>query len=170
MMNALFTTVKSLASPLKGLLSVYSQPKLLVIGATYAAVKAYFTEGLNISPQLTFGLIELVIIDTILGIWKHIKRRTVSSTGFGNFATKVIIYWLFIRAAEQLAKIKVAEVASLSWTGDLLISGLLIREGISILENMEAIRPGIVPGWITKRLQDIDDDGELNQSKTKTDA
>ncbi len=171
MTTTILTTTKALLGPLKGLFSVYANPKLLFVGGIYAAIKAYLLRDQLISPQLTFGLLELVLIDTVLGVWKHFKAKTISSSGFGSFVTKIIIYWLFVRAADQLAHIKVSEFASLDWTGDLLISGLLIRESISILENMEAIRPGIIPNWITKRLKDFEDDGKLNDSDSnKPDA
>lgn len=111
-----------------------------------------------VSWELITGLATLIIIDTFLGVWKHTKLGTISSSGFGSFAGKVIIYVLFEKTVEQIAGIKILE-----WTGDVLISALLIREAISIIENMASIRPELIPGWILKRLKDFDEDGKINQ-------
>ena len=121
-------------------------------------IRNYFAQDALISYKLIVSLIYLILIDTFFGVWKHYKNKSLSSSGWGSFATKIIIYWGFYIVARNIAGIPF-----LDWSGDLLISGLLIRESISIVENMEKMKPGTIPPWITKRLKDFDDNGNFIQ-------
>jgi phage-related holin len=141
-----------------GLSKVYLNAKLFALGAAitlaYEAIKAQFLKDHSISWDITVNIFDLVLIDTALGLWKHIKLNSFSSEGWGRFATKIIIYWLFIKVVD-----KVNVISYIDWTGDLLLSGLLVREAISIIENMGVIYPNIIPKWILKRLQAFDENG-----------
>jgi hypothetical protein len=61
-----------------------------------------------------------------------------------------------------------ALIPLLGITGDVIICGMMVRETISIGENIEAIQPGTLPKWLVKRLKDFDDDGQINQSNQAT--
>jgi phage-related holin len=154
---------ESFSEPLIKLWYVYSNPRCLTLGfsitALWTAFRIAFERDHNISFALVSSIMWLVLIDTSLGFWKSIKMGRVSSSGFGKLFTKLIIYWLFIKMVD-----KVIVVDFLTWAGDLFLSGLIIREAISIIENMDLIYPGIIPPWISRKLHDFDDDGEINKS------
>jgi hypothetical protein len=43
----------------------------------------------------------------------------------------------------------------------LCYAALLVRESISIIENIGAIKPDLLPKWILKRLKSFDDKGQF---------
>lgn len=161
-MNYFVTSVKSTGA---GLLHVFTTKKTLLIaaavGSGWAAFKAAFIRDHVISFDLTIALVWMVLMDTVLGLWKHIKLHKTSSRGFSAFFTKLVLYWCVLKVANWLSLIPLLGI-----TGNVIIAGMMVREAISIAENMEGIQPGIVPPWIVKRLEDFDDDGEVNNSNT----
>lgn len=156
MLKTLSLLWASFKSPIIGICKVYTSLPLFLVGISFASIKAIFIRDHIVSWDRTVSILQLVIIDTFLGIWKHAKKKTLSSDGWGKVTTKVIIYWLFIKVVNHIVQIKYLE-----WTGDLLLSGLLVREAISIIENMGVIYPGIIPGWILKRLKQFDENGKI---------
>jgi hypothetical protein len=42
---------------------------------------------------------------------------------------------------------------------DLCYAALVVREAISIIENLGVIKPGLIPLWILKRLKQYDNEG-----------
>lgn len=146
-------------TPIVGLAKIYLNPKLFILGISLTGImqviKIQFEKDHNISYDITLNILYLVIIDTFLGVWKHWKLKSLSSEGWAKFTTKIIIYWLFIKVVD-----KVTVVTYIDWTGDLLLSGLLVREAISIIEKMGVIYPNIIPPWILKRLKTFDKTGK----------
>jgi len=147
--------------PIKSIYQVYTNEYLFVAGLTFATIKAAFIRDHVVSWDITANIFLLVIIDTALGVWKHWKLNSLSSDGWGKLFTKIIIYWAFIKVVNA-----VAEVKYLSWCGDLFLSGLLIREAISIIENIGVIYPGLIPAWILKKLKGFDETGDFNNGTT----
>jgi phage-related holin len=150
-----------------GLLKVYTTKKTIftaaAMAAGYAAFKAAFIQHHKISFELTMALVYMVLMDTGLGLWKHHKQNQVSSKGFAAFFTKLLLYYCVLKVANWLALIPLLGI-----TGDVIICGMMVRETISIGENIEAIQPGTLPKWLVKRLKDFDDDGQINQSNQAT--
>lgn len=166
--GSLFLSIyDAFADPVIKLWNVYSNGKTLLFGigiaSLWQAFRVAFEESHNVSFSLVTSIMWLVAIDTVLGFWKSWKNSGISSNGFGKLITKIIIYWLFIKMVD-----KVIVVEYLTWAGDLFLSGLIIREAISIVENMGVVYPGIIPPWMLKKLKDFDDDGEINNSGSTT--
>ena len=97
----------------------------------------------------------LVAIDTATGVWKHWKKGTVTSIGFGRTITKLVIYAAFLILTHVLASFTVKGEPNviLSWFPEVAYTMLIVREALSIIENMNEIMPGIIPAWITDRLK-----------------
>jgi len=157
---ALFNTFKE---PVVKLYRIFASLELFTLGITitslWTAFRVAFEKDHNISFDMVTSIMWLVLLDTITGFWKHLKLRRLSSEGWGKFIVKVIIYWMFIKLVD-----KIIVVDMLKFVGDLMLSGLIIREAISVIENMGVIYPGIIPPFILKKLKDFDDDGEFNSS------
>lgn len=105
-------------------------------------------------------LIVLVTIDTILGVVKHYKTKDLSSKAFGDLGSKLLVYTSVMIMANVLTHFSVGgeEQTYLQWFGTFCCTSLIIREALSIIENVEAIFPGFFPKWIIKRLQDFNSD------------
>ncbi|MGM9759918.1 MAG: bacteriophage holin [Parabacteroides sp.] len=100
----------------------------------------------------------LVVIDTVLGIVKHYQRHDISSRAYGMIAKKILVYSVVMIVAHVIASFTVEgnTVDSLSWFRYFACSVLMVREGISILENTESIYPGFLPKSIVRRLSEFD--------------
>jgi phage-related holin len=97
----------------------------------------------------------LIIGDTILGFIVHYKSKTISSNGFAKFFTKLLIYFSVLILTHVLTHYKINGVPCITfaWITQLIYTAVIIRECISILENVALINPTIIPGWITTRLK-----------------
>jgi hypothetical protein len=161
--NSFFSLVSAFKEPVVKLYKVFSSLELFTLGITitglWTAFRVAFEKSHNISFDLVTSIMWLVLLDTITGFWKHLKLKRLSSEGWGKFVVKVIIYWMFIKLVDKLI---VADI--LEFVGDLMLSGLIVREAISVIENMGVIYPGIIPAWILKKLKDFEDDGEFNST------
>lgn len=104
----------------------------------------------------------LVVVDTVLGMVKHIIRKDLSSEDFwGGFAKKIFVYIVLMILSNVLASYTVGgeAVGATSWMSRYLCIFMVVREAISILENTNAIYP-ILPKGLIKRFRDFGEKGE----------
>ena len=108
-------------------------------------------------------------IDTLLGIIKHIIYKDFSSEDFWRkFAKKIFIYIVLLILSNILINYTVNGhvVGTTQWFGEYLCVAMLLREAISVLENINAIYP-VLPPWILKRMKDFNDSGEYVNKKNE---
>jgi phage-related holin len=108
-----------------------------------------------------------IAVDTTVSLVKHWLHKDISSEEFWHkFAKKIFIYIVLLISSNFLTNYTVRGhvVGATQWVGEYLCVFMLIREGISILENANAIIP-IVPVWLLKRLKDFNDNGEYIKGK-----
>ena len=113
-----------------------------------------------------------VIIDTVVGLAKHWIHKDISSDEFWHkFAKKISIYIVLLILSNLLNNYTVNGhvVGSTQWIGEYLCVYMLIREAISILENVNAIMP-IIPAWLLRRLRDFNDNGEYIRKRNSDDT
>ena len=87
----------------------------------------------------------LIILDTGTGFIKAAKAKEVSSAGFYNFATKLLVYFILIMVGRLVDKTVPVHFAS-----SIVETFLAATEAISIMENL-----GQLGAPIPKRLLDI---------------
>ena len=82
--------------PVKNVVKVFADPLTLSIsfslGVAYDWVHHRWELDHIISWNLFTGVVVLLMIDTVLGMWKHWHLKTFSSSGFGKLLGKVVIY------------------------------------------------------------------------------
>ena len=103
-----------------------------------------------------------IVIDTVASIVKHFVHKNVSSEEFWkNFSRKIFVYIALLILSNTLSNYTVQGhvVGPTQWISEYLCVFMMIREAISILENLNAIIP-IVPVWLLKRLKDFNENGE----------
>lgn len=103
-----------------------------------------------------------IIVDTILGLWKHFLYKDASSREFfSKFGKKIGIYICLLILSNVLAHSTVqgSVVGTTQWISTYLCVFMLVRECFSCIENMQAIYP-ILPTSFIKRLKDFNDKGE----------
>ena len=103
-------------------------------------------------------LVVLVVIDTILGFSKHYIKHDISSKAYGMIAKKIVAYSIVMIVAHVVATFRVGgeQIESLVWFRYFACSALMVREAISIIENLEVISPGFIPKSIVRRLSEFD--------------
>lgn len=114
-----------------------------------------------------------ILIDTLVSLIKHWIMKDVSSEEFWNkFSKKIFVYIILLILSNLLANYTVNGhlVGSTQWMAEYLCVFMMIREAISILENINAIMP-IVPTWLLKRLKDFNEKGEyINKNEENKEA
>jgi len=109
-----------------------------------------------------------VLVDTLVSLVKHWVHKDVSSEDFWHkFAKKIFIYMMLLILSNLLYSYTVNGhvVGPTQWISEYLCVYMMVRETISIIENMNAIMP-VVPTWLLKRLKDFNDKGEyINKNK-----
>lgn len=103
-------------------------------------------------------LVVLMVLDTFLGFIKHWIVKDVSSKAYGMIAKKIMVYCAVMILANVIQGFTVngEQQATLEWFSTFCCTMLMVREGLSIVENVEAIMPGTFPTKIIKRLKDFD--------------
>ena len=110
-----------------------------------------------------------VAVDTVAGLVKHWLHKDISSESFWRkFCRKILVYLLLLITSNVLTHYTVQghTVGATQWVGEYLCVFMLIREGISVLENVNAIVP-IVPAWLLRRLKDFNEKGEYVNGKNE---
>ena len=103
-----------------------------------------------------------VVVDTALGILKHLVHKDASSESFWvKFSKKIAVYILLLILTNILTNFTVngKTVGATDWMGTYLCTYMLVREAISIMENANAVIP-IFPKSFIKRFKDFNDKGE----------
>lgn len=108
-------------------------------------------------------LFVLVIGDTVLGFYKHFKHKTLSSKAWGKIINKLISYGSLLIVSHVLGSftIKGETIHSFGWLHTLVFASLMVKEGISIIENIGAINENLVPKWLLKKLKEFDKNGKF---------
>lgn len=103
-------------------------------------------------------LVVLVCVDTALGFIKHWISKDVSSKAYGMIGKKLIIYSGVLVLSHVMANFQIAgsPVDSFIWFRYFACTALMVREAISVIENVEEICPGFFPKAIVKKLQGFD--------------
>lgn len=116
--------------------------------------------------QFIMFLMILVALDTITGIWAAFLKNKISSKTFGKVITKLIVYGIALIVSHSLINYQISESKNelFGWIDSLVYAAIMVREAISVFENLGKISPGLIPSWILKKLKDFDDDGEVNNS------
>jgi toxin secretion/phage lysis holin len=108
-----------------------------------------------------------IVLDTILGFAKAWVNKDISSEEFmSRFGKKILVYLslLILSNILQNYTVKGSSVGATEWMGNYLCSFMLVREAVSILENVNAITP-IVPKWLLERMRDFTEKGKTTKEE-----
>ncbi|WP_428663550.1 phage holin family protein [Runella sp.] len=114
--------------------------------------------------DVLIALLILVHLDTFLGFWNAVKTKQVSSRGFSKYFEKLVLYFsalIVIHVLYNLPSMAGAQVV-LGWFKASAQSLIVVREGISVLELVGAIRPGLINPNILSYLKKFDTSGKLS--------
>jgi len=140
---------------------------IFCIALPLSVLKQLFEKYLFSDWDFLYFLCIIVAIDTFFGVWKHYKLRTLSSKGFADFFTKIIVYFGFLVVCNIMVHYTISGQQNMyfGWFDDLAYSAIVVREAISIIENIGAINNNLLPPWILKRLRQFDSTGKYTVEK-----
>lgn len=124
----------------------------------FAEIGQYFYQDWEFAKWIGVA----VFVDTVLGIVKHLIHKDASSEDFWNkFAKKIFVYMILLIIANVLTNYTVGGnvVGTTQWMGTYICTYMIVRESVSVVENVNAIYP-IFPTSIIKRFKDFNDKGE----------
>lgn len=103
-------------------------------------------------------LFVVMMVDTALGVYKAIVKKRISSKGFGMVLRKIIIYTCALITTSALVKFTIegAPQAAFSFFNNVVFSAIMLRETISIFENIAEIDPNVLPKYLLKYLHRFD--------------
>jgi len=135
-------------------------PDFLLLSLSLATLMSFVEKYLFSDWTFLQFLTILIILDTFLGLVKNWKRGTISSKGFGDLFYKLLVYASVLITAHVIMYFTVngqhVSIKGSSFFDDILMSGMILRESISIFENIAKIRPNLLPKFILKKLHDFD--------------
>jgi len=104
-------------------------------------------------------------VDTILGFLKAMKYREVSSKGFAMVFKKIMVYTSVLIVTHVLMNFTINNKGLIlfGWFDSVIFSAIVVREAISIFENIASIDPTLIPASILKYLK------QFNADKAKKD-
>lgn len=139
-------------------------PTLLLLTGVLGFLKLIVEKYLFNDWQFLSALFVLVMLDTALGVWKNLKTKSLSSRGFAGFFEKMGLYASFLIVTHVLITFTVngKEVGVFAWIDNVFYSAIMVREAISILENIGTIKPDLIPAWILAYLKKFDASGKLS--------
>lgn len=119
-------------------------------------VETYIYSDWNFLLSLTI----LMVIDSALGFLNAWKQSNVSGEGFGKFFLKLALYGCLLITIHVIVSFNIAgkHPEVLDWLDDCLLTAMIVRESLSIFHTVALLRPGMVPKWILKRLENFDSD------------
>lgn len=131
----------------------------------------YFILGWTLSPITNFinkyifsdweflkFLFVICSVDTMLGFFKAMKHKEVSSKGFGMIFKKIIVYSSALIVTHVLMNFTINNKGQIlfGWIDSMIFSAIVVREAISIFENIAAIDDSLIPNSILKYLKQFD--------------
>ena len=137
---------------------------------------APLTPLLEVIEKYVFGdwefvkfLVVAMALDTVLGFVKHWIRKDISSKAWGMISRKVVIYAAVLILAHIMCNFKIGNqvVESFIWFRYFACSALMVREAISIIENIEEISPGFFPAWVIKKLSGFNNETAVKNETVK---
>lgn len=140
------------------------KPSLILLSTFLGVLKAITEKYLFSDWQFLIALFVLILLDTILGIWKNLKTKSLSSRGFAGFFEKMGLYASFLIVTHVLITFTIngKPISVFGWIDSVFYSAIMVREAISILENIGAIKPDLIPAWILAYLKKFDASGKLS--------
>lgn len=160
-MNRLISTPILLYLGSKSALTKYVT--LAVMASSIAPFFEFVDKYIFADWEFVISLGILVITDTLTGVYKYWRLKQISSSGFGRFITKVISYAIFLIILHIAANFtdKPLLEEAFDYFQAVGYAALVVREILSIFENIAVIYPNVVPKWMLARLKDFDENGNL---------
>ncbi len=131
---------------------------LFLLGWTLAPFAQFVNKYIFDDWEFLKFLFVICSVDTCLGVLKAIKQKQVSSKGFGMVFNKLITYSAALICTHVLVHFTVEHKSYIvfSWMDSVIYSAIIVREALSIFENISYLQPGVFSASILKYLHQFD--------------
>lgn len=138
-----------------------SDKHFLTMSAAFAGFKTVLDTYIFSDWQFLIFLIGIVVVDTLLGTYNAWKKKTLESRAYARLFEKILLYGGVLVMSHILIRFPVSgkPTGLFDWVDDVLYCGMMVREAISILENVGEIRPSLLSKSILSRLKKFDETG-----------
>ena len=129
-------------------------------------LKQFILEHVFSDIQFLIGITLLFTLDNLSGTVKAlVKGEFDLPTYFKKTIVKIAAYAFFIGGVGILLKMKVDNQKAewIQGVDDYLYMGVALAEFWSIVQNINAINPTLLPSWITKLFKDAAEKGQLTK-------
>lgn len=140
----------------------------IVVAVPITPIMGYFEKYVFGDWMFLNYLVVLIVLDTLIGFVYHIMKKDFSIEGFEKILIKLICYGCALIVAHNLSSFKVlgSPVSGFEWFRVTICAALMVREGLSIINNIQKIYPDILPPRIRKYLKYYDDNGDFPNSSS----
>ncbi len=112
-------------------------------------------------------LIIPVLVDTLLGVYIAKKKNNFSWKELDKIVDKLISYVSILVLVHVMTSFTVDNetVTLFHWMRVSVFSGLMAKEGYSILKNLSALNNSYVPTWLLNKFKQFDKTGKFSNEK-----
>lgn len=148
---------------LNSMLTNISDKYFFMISATFAGIKAVADTYIFSDWQFVLFLLIMIVVDTALGTYKAWKKKTLESRAYARLFEKILLYGCVLVMSHVLIRFPISGTATglFDWADDVLYCAIMVREAISIVENVGEIKPDLLPKWVLGRLKKFDESGQF---------
>ena len=137
----------------------------IIVAIPFSPIIACFEKYVFGDWEFVKYLVAAMAIDTALGFVHHLLKKDFSIEGFEKILIKIICYGSALAVAHILSSFTVLgdQIIGFIWFRTTIYTALLVRECLSILNNIDKIKPDIIPPRIKKHLKYYDETGEIRE-------
>ena len=145
------------------MLSNISDKSFLSVSAAFAGVKAVADTYIFADWQFVLFLLIMIVVDTVLGTYNAWKKKNLESRAWARLFEKLVLYGCVLIMSHVLIRFTIGGAATglFDWIDDVLYCAIMVREAISIIENVGEIKPDFFPKWVLARLKKFDESGQF---------
>ncbi|WP_169515027.1 bacteriophage holin [Hymenobacter norwichensis] len=119
--------------------------------------------------QFAGFLCTLIFVDTVTGVLRSWQKHQVSSRAFSRIFIKCLVYLLLLVLAHVMTSFTIKGKVNVvfQWFDTFIYCAMMAREALSVLENLAAVAPELVPKKLVKRLALFSEDPEAALGELK---
>jgi len=138
----------------------------IILGWSIAPFIEWINKYIYSDWQFATWLLLIVVIDTATGMWASKKQGVkASSDGFKPTVEKLAIYGIFMIVIHLVSRFEVdgRSFEQFQYFRYVGYGSMMVREGWSVMENINVIHPGLVPKKITDTLKKFNSKEEKDE-------
>jgi phage-related holin len=138
----------------------YFNKNVILWVVSLVAFESFLTKaGFNGELLVALGL--FVLADSVTGFYGAFRRGEISSKGYAKFIDKFVVYGVLIAVTWVIMRLSKQEFTALLWSDDVILTALIFRELISVVENLGKINNSLLPSFLLKYLKQFNEEGQF---------